>query len=174
MTGSFVTSIGDYLEWIVEFCIDYLVDDDWVGYSLFGIEGGVVARSYMTISLLCTLINERSPINIGRLNCNDFVSNVILVMFSEADYDPCILFEGTLFEAEGEECGDGTSSSGWTYNGFTADQCETCLCSSASGWSGCSGTTTSVCCGGGTCGNYCAWKYSSSATPEVNFSLGDD
>jgi len=133
MTGSFVTSIGDYLEWIVEFCIDYLVDDDWVGYSYFGIEGGVVARSYMTISLLCTLINERSPINIGRLNCNDFVSNVILVMFSEADYDPCILFEGTLFEAEGEECGDGTSSSGgggtttdttttdWTYNGFTAD-----------------------------------------------------
>jgi hypothetical protein len=59
----------------------------------------------MTISVLCTLINEKSPINLKRLNCNDFVSNVILVMFSDGNYDPCILFEGTLFEGEGYECG---------------------------------------------------------------------
>lgn len=86
------------MEQIVEFALDYLIDDDWVGYSYFGIKGGVVAEEYMTISLLCTIINKKSPINIKRLNCNDFVSNVILVMFSDGDYDPCILLEGTLFE----------------------------------------------------------------------------
>jgi hypothetical protein len=90
--------------------LDYLVDNDWLGYSFFGIQGGVVAESYMTISVLCTLINEKSPINIRRLNCNDFVSNVILVLFSEGDYDPCILLEGTLFEGEGYECGSRTST----------------------------------------------------------------
>jgi hypothetical protein len=100
--------MGDWLEYIVEFSVDYLIDNEWEDYTLFGVEGGKVARSLMTISFLCDLINAKSPINVQRLNCNDFVSNVVLTMFNEGDYDPCILFEGTLFEDEGNYCNTGT------------------------------------------------------------------
>jgi hypothetical protein len=107
MSGSLVTYFGDWLEYIIEFCGDYLIDNQWEDYELFGIPGGKVARDFMTISFVCDLVNAKSPINIDRLNCNDFISNVVLTMFNEGDYDPCILFEGTLFEDEGDFCGYG-------------------------------------------------------------------
>jgi len=107
MSGSLVTYFGDWLEYIIEFCGDYLIDDEWLDYELFGIPGGKVARDYMTISFVCNLVNAKSPFNLNRLNCNDFISNVVLTMFNEGDYDPCILFEGTLFEDEGDFCGYG-------------------------------------------------------------------
>ena len=53
MSGDYITALGDYLEYFAEFGLNYAVSDVYEDLTLFGVEGGVVARSYMTISLLC-------------------------------------------------------------------------------------------------------------------------